>query len=189
MNDSDETELNEPDLDQLDPDEVAVAVDPKATAAFGPRKLGLVAGVGAAVLVLDQLTKEWALRALTGEPPIDVIGSLRFNLKFNTGAAFSFGSGKGIGPWVAVIALVVIVVLALGMTSRTRLGALATGLIAGGALGNLGDRAFRGDDGFMHGAVVDFIDLQWWPVFNIADAGVVVGAILLVLVSLRMPSS
>ena len=64
---------------------------------------------------------------------------------------------------------------------------MASGLISGGALGNLLDRAFRGDDGFLHGAVIDFIDLQWWPVFNVADACIVVGAILLVIASFRVP--
>ena len=64
---------------------------------------------------------------------------------------------------------------------------MAAGLIGGGAVGNLIDRAVRGDQGFMHGAVVDFINLQWWPVFNVADMGVVVGAILLVVAGLRAP--
>ena len=72
--------------------------------------------------------------------------------------------------------------------SRFTLGAVSAGLIAGGAIGNLADRAFRGDDGFLHGAVVDFIDVQWWPVFNIADACIVVGAVLLVLSSFRNPA-
>ena len=52
-------------------------------------------------------------------------------------------------------------------------GLVALGLIVGGALGNLVDRAFRGDAGFLQGAVVDFIDVQWWPVFNVADMAVV----------------
>ena len=55
------------------------------------------------------------------------------------------------------------------------------GLVAGGALGNLGDRAFRSGDGFMGGAVVDFVDLQWWPVFNVADMALVCGVVLLLL--------
>jgi signal peptidase II len=50
--------------------------------------------------------------------------------------------------------------------------------VCGGAAGNVVDRLFRGD-GWLHGAVVDFIDLQWWPVFNIADAAITVGAVLL----------
>jgi signal peptidase II len=151
------------------------------------RRLDLVIGVGVVVLVLDIVTKHWAVNRLSGQRTIEVLGSLRFNLTYNTGASFSIGSDSGIGPWVGVVALVVVVALALGETSRTSWGAVAAGLIGGGAIGNLLDRAFRGDDGFMHGAVIDFIDLQWWPVFNIADMGVVVGAILLVIATLRTP--
>lgn len=153
-----------------------------------PRRLGLFAAVAAVVLLADQLTKHWAVNRLADGSTIDVIGSLRFNLLYNTGAAFSLGSGSGWGPWISVIAIGVVVVLALGHTSRFPLGAIAAGLIAGGAVGNLLDRALRGDDGFLHGAVIDFIDLQWWPVFNIADAAVVVGAILLVVASFRNPA-
>jgi signal peptidase II len=69
-----------------------------------------------------------------------------------------------------------------------RLPALAGGLVAGGALGNLLDRLLRsGGDGLVGGHVVDFIDLQWWPVFNVADMGIVGGAILLALLSFRAP--
>lgn len=138
-------------------------------------------------LLVDQLTKTWAERSLTTRN-IDVIGSLRFNLAYNTGTAFSLGGG--LGPWIAVLALVVVGVLVWqGRTVRTRLGAVALALIVGGALGNIVDRAFRqglgSEQGFMRGAVVDFIDLQWWPIFNIADVGIVVGGILLVISSLR----
>lgn len=153
-----------------------------------PRRLGLFATVAIVVLVADQLTKHWAVNRLSDGSTIDVVGSLRFNLFLNTGAAFSLGSGNGWGPWIAVIAIGVVVMLALGHTSRFPLGAAAAGMIAGGAVGNLADRALRGDDGFLHGAVIDFIDLQWWPVFNIADAAVVVGAILLVVASFKNPA-
>ena len=57
---------------------------------------------------------------------------------------------------------------------------IAVGAIIGGAIGNLGDRAFREGEGFFGGAVVDFIDLQWWPVFNVADSAIVVGGALVV---------
>ena len=157
-------------------------------AALPPRRLGLVAGLAVVVIALDQLTKHWAVSRLPGRPPFEVIGSLQFNLAHNTGAAFSFGADKGIGPWVSLVAIVVVLGMALGMTSRFLLGAVAAGLVAGGALGNLADRAFRGDAGFMHGAVVDFIDLQWWPVFNVADSAIVVGAVLLVVAGLRAPA-
>ena len=63
--------------------------------------------------------------------------------------------------------------------------AVATGLVVGGAIGNLLDRALREGDGFLGGGVVDFIDLQWWPIFNVADTAIVVGAVLLFLSQLR----
>jgi signal peptidase II len=63
--------------------------------------------------------------------------------------------------------------------------AVALGMIVGGASGNLCDRLLRGDAGLLHGSVVDFIDFQWWPVFNVADIGVVCGAILLVIATFR----
>ena len=141
----------------------------------------LFVAVVVAWLLFDQLTKSWAESSLTTRD-IDVVGSLRFNLAYNTGTAFSLGGG--LGPWIAVVALAVVGVLVWqGRTVRTRLGAVALALIVGGALGNIIDRAFRGEDGFMQGAVVDFIDLQWWPIFNVADIGIVVGGILLVISS------
>ena len=152
-----------------------------------PRRLRLIVTVGVLVLALDQLTKWWAVDNLSDGHIVDVIGSLRFLLTHNTGAAFSMGSGRSLGPWISVMALVVVVVLSLGATARQLGGAVAAGLVAGGAIGNLVDRAFRGDQGFLHGAVIDFIDLQWWPVFNVADAAVVCGALLLVVAGLRAP--
>ena len=66
--------------------------------------------------------------------------------------------------------------------------AIAVGMIVGGALGDLVDRALRTNGGsFFSGSVVDFIDFQWWPVFNLADMGVVVGGFLLVFAYLRSP--
>ncbi len=159
-----------------------------AEAPLPPRQLGVVAAVAVVTVVVDQLSKHWAINALDDGRIIDVLWTLRFNLHFNTGVAFSLGSQDGIGPWVALLAIGVVIGISLGTTSRYRLGAVAAGLITGGAIGNLIDRAFRGDAGFLHGGVVDFIDLQWWPVFNVADAAVVVGAILLVIASFRVPA-
>jgi signal peptidase II len=132
------------------------------------------------VLLLDQVSKTWALHALDDGNIIELVGSLQLQLAFNTGAAFS--SGTGFGPVIGVIAIAVVLVLI--WTSRSvgsRLGTVAVGLVLGGALGNIADRAFRsGDGGFLGGAVVDWIDPQFWPIFNLADACVVVGGILLV---------
>ncbi len=145
------------------------------------RRLFLSVAVG--WLVLDQLTKIWAEHALTSAP-IHVLGTLQLELTYNSGASFSLGTGHG--PWIALGALVVVAVLLwVGRSARSRIGAVALGMIVGGALGNVIDRAFRSDGGFLQGSVIDFIDLQWWPVFNIADVGVVCGAILLVIATFR----
>jgi signal peptidase II len=140
--------------------------------------------IAAAVVLVDQLTKQWALNALE-DGPIDVIWTLRFNLAFNKGMAFSHATG--FGPIIGVIALLVIVALLVSVgRSTSRLYPLAVGLIIGGAIGNLLDRLFR-DPGWLRGAVVDFIDVQWWPIFNVADIAVTVGGALLLFTSLQAP--
>ena len=137
----------------------------------------------AAIVVVDQLTKHWALNRLSGGRTIDIVGSLRFNLAFNKGMAFSQATGAG--PVIGALAFVIIIVIVLWMRrSATGVAAVAAGLIVGGALGNLIDRVFR-NDAWLRGAVVDFIDLQWFPVFNVADSCITVGAVLMVLASLR----
>ena len=138
----------------------------------------------AVVVVVDQLTKWWALETLDGGRVIDLVWTLRLRLVFNTGAAFS--SFQGLGPLLGVAAVAVAAVLLLNRRLVSgRLSAVATGSIAGGALGNLADRLFRSDDGFLGGAVVDFIDVQWWPVWNVADMGVVLGGATLVWTAYR----
>ncbi len=136
--------------------------------------------IASVVLVLDQVTKSWAVSALADGHIIDLIWTLRLRLAFNTGMSFSLGSGSGalIAP-VAVAVVVGLLWMSRRMTSR--LGLVAVGLVVGGAVGNVVDRIFRAGDGFLGGAVVDFIDFQWWPVFNVADIGVVVGAVLLLI--------
>jgi len=140
--------------------------------------------IAAAVVLVDQLTKHWALQALQ-DGPIDVIWSLRFRLAFNSGMAFS--QGAGLGPVIGIVALLVMVGLLISIGRTTsRIYPVAVGLILGGAAGNLVDRLFR-QPGWLRGAVVDFIDLQWWPIFNVADIAVTVGGITLLLSSLRRP--
>ncbi len=127
-----------------------------------------------AVVTADQLTKAWALRALD-DGPVHLFWTLRLNLSFNSGAAF--GLGKGLAPVLAPLGiLLVLVLLGLGRSAvTTGAGAVGIGLVVGGALGNLADRLFGDHDG----SVVDFIDLQWWPVFNAADAAITCGVVLL----------
>ena len=145
---------------------------------------GLLLGVAAIVLALDQLSKAWVVSELANGRIIELVGSLRLRLTMNYGSAFSIANGRG--ALISLLALgVVAVLLATGRNARSRLMAVALGLVVGGAFGNLIDRAFREGDGLLGGGVVDFVDLQWWPVFNLADAAIVVGAILLFVVQWR----
>ena len=84
--------------------------------------------------------------------------------------------------WTA-IGIIVVLARQLGRDLDSA-HAVALGLIIGGAAGNLIDRLVR-DEGLLRGAVVDFIDLQWFPVFNVADAAINIGAVLLILAVLR----
>ncbi len=104
-----------------------------------------------------------------------MIGTVDLRLTYNTGAAFSLG--RGLGPLIVVVALVLIgLLVGLGRTVPTMVAAVAVGMILGGAIGNLVDRLLRGNSG----AVIDFVDLHFWPTFNLADSCIVVGAVLLV---------
>lgn len=142
-----------------------------------------------AVVVVDQWTKHWAVTVLGTDREIEVFWTLQFNLAFNSGMAFS--RGEGFGPVIAVVATGVIVWLLISLrTDSSRLSTVGMGLVIGGAAGNLIDRLFRGE-AWLRGAVVDFIDFQWFPIFNIADMAINVGAGMLILntilVSRRMP--
>ena len=131
---------------------------------------------------IDRLTKIWAEATLPGAPIEVIPGVLTLRFTENSGGAFSIGRSA---PWffVGVTAIVVTVILATSFRHTNRLVAASVGLILGGALGNLTDRAFRAS-GF-RGRVVDFIDFQVWPVFNLADTAIVVGAIILAVVGFR----
>ncbi|MGA9279653.1 signal peptidase II [Ilumatobacter sp.] len=131
------------------------------------------------VVVLDQLTKHWAVNRLSDGRVIEVIWTLQFNLAFNSGMAFS--RGQGLGPIIAVVATIVIVWLLVSLrTSGGPLNTFGIGCVIGGAAGNLIDRVFRGD-AWLRGSVVDFIDFQWFPIFNVADIAINVGAAALIL--------
>jgi signal peptidase II len=143
----------------------------------------LIAG---AVVLVDQLTKHWAVNALDDNHVIDVVWTLRFNLAFNKGMAFS--SADWLGPVIPFLAIGVATFLLVSVrrSGATRWFATAVGLVIGGSVGNVVDRLFR-NDGWLDGAVVDFIDLEWWPIFNVADMGIVVGGAILLVLTLRAP--
>jgi len=144
------------------------------------RSIPLVSLAVAAVAVLfDQITKHWAVSSLNDGRVVHVIWTLQFNLSFNGGMAF--GRASGLGPVIGVVATIVVIALVLSLKrTDSRLQTVAVGLIIGGALGNIIDRLFRGD-AWLHGKVVDFIDFQWFAIFNVADACINIGGALLVL--------
>jgi signal peptidase II len=142
--------------------------------------------ISAVIVLLDQVSKAWALRDLADGRIIHVIWTMQLNLTYNRGMAFS--RGTGIGPIIGVIGLVVVALLLLSLRrADNALTRVATGLIIGGAIGNILDRLFRGS-GWMRGAVIDFIDFQWWPVFNIADMAIMIGAATMVVAMLKYNS-
>lgn len=129
--------------------------------------------VAAAWVVLDQATKMAAVRTYGTQPPDD-LGPVILRLIYNEGAAFSLPIQL---PWLFVTVTVLVCVLVARALPDTRSVGLAGayGLVVGGAVGNGLDRIFR------DGAVVDMIDLDFWPltgfpVFNVADIGITVGA-------------
>lgn len=135
-----------------------------------------------AVLVVDQLTKQWISATLQPSHSLEVTSFFKLVLWFNSGAAFSLladagGWQKLVFVAIAVVAAVVIVRL---LYRHPEQGLFCSGLslILGGALGNLWDR-------IAHGHVVDFLLFHAWgwyfPAFNVADAAITVGAVLIII--------
>lgn len=136
--------------------------------------------VAGLVVLVDQLSKWWVLNSIgeTGERPL--FGSVRLVLLFNRGMAFSFGHARAGTAWIvsiAIVGLLVWVWISLGDATVAR--AVLLGFVLGGALGNQVDRWFR-NGGWNRGAVVDFVDVGFWPVFNVADAALSCGCVALV---------
>jgi signal peptidase II len=157
------------------------AAPPETGRAGGRRRVLFTLLTAAAVVAADQVTKSLALGHLRG--PVHVGGPFGLRLAFNSGAAFSLFTGAtGV---MVVIALVEIAVLAyVAWRSHSAWLSASLGLVLGGALGNLSDRLFRSH----HGDVVDFITLTHWPTFNVADAAITIGAVVVVSLSLLRPA-
>lgn len=136
------------------------------------------------VLALDVATKVWVVAELENQRSIELFGGeLYLRVSRNSGAAFSFAQGATL-LFTAVAITVVVVILRVSTRLRSAGWALSLGLLLGGAAGNLVDRILR-DPGPGRGAVVDFIALGWFPSFNVADSGIVVGGLLAVLLTFR----
>ena len=143
------------------------------------RPIALVGAIAAIAVLVDQVTKSIAASSLD-DGPIDLFWTLRLNLVVNRGAAFSVGPGfTGLITVIGIGLLAALLLIARRIATFAQ--AIALGLVVGGAAGNLWDRLFRDNDG----AVIDFIDFQWWPVFNVADIALFCGAALLIWASWR----
>jgi signal peptidase II len=141
-----------------------------------------IGGLVGLLVVLDIVTKQWALRALDHGYTVQALdGWLPLTLAFNRGIAFGIGF-PGMGRWLLVVASVFIIVVLYRLLAQSRAGdgwrVLAIGLVMAGAIGNLIDRV-RWDRG-----VVDFIGpynlgFMHWPIFNVADMAITTGAVML----------
>ena len=135
------------------------------------------------VYALDRVTKSMAEANLQDADPVELIpGVLQLRYTTNPGGAFGL-FGEAAWLFVAISAAVILVVVVASRSLPSAATAVGLGLVLGGAVGNLTDRVIRGT-GFS-GQVVDFIDLHVWPVFNLADTGIVLGAAVLLLSGLR----
>ncbi|MDO5494106.1 MAG: signal peptidase II [bacterium] len=150
------------------------------------RDRGLIAllfGLAVVVVLIDQITKQWALGNLSETTARPFIGDLiSFQLTFNPGAAFGIASGT---TWIFTLIAVVVAVVVIRLSRH--IGSLAwticLGLLLGGAIGNLIDRLFR-DPGFPEGHVVDFINYAGRFIGNVADIAIVGAAIGIALLAL-----
>lgn len=130
------------------------------------------ATAAAAALALDRLSKAWALASLSDGTVIPLVPTVRLELFFNPGVAF--GIGADVGAPLVVGLMILIAALFGWITVRLIRGTDLTGTIflaiaAGGALGNLWDRISRAQNGPLTGHVVDFIAVDWFAIFNVAD--------------------
>ncbi|MBA3461138.1 MAG: signal peptidase II [Deltaproteobacteria bacterium] len=131
-------------------------------------------------LAFDQGSKAWARGSLeVHQPEVVIEGFWDWELAYNSGAAFSMFAGQGMQVLLALFAAVALIgigVIASKTRPEERITRLGLAMIAGGAIGNLIDR-------LRDGAVTDFIRWRWhehrWPIFNIADAALLIGLVFL----------
>jgi signal peptidase II len=159
--------------------------EPGRAADTKPRRIRVLVGVAALVLIADIISKALVVANLSDRPTVHVIGNFFMLTEVrNSGAAFGIGTGDTI-VFTAIAVGVIIYIVRTARNLRSLGWAITLGLLLGGAAGNLGDRIFRAP-GLFRGDVVDWIEVtRWWPVFNLADSAIVCGGILTVLLALR----
>lgn len=132
-------------------------------------------------IIADRLTKLWIVRLLpVPGQEIHVLGTaLSFTHVHNTGGAFGlFSNFNFLFVIVGILVPVLILIFFRKLLGKGVGWSIGTGLILGGAVGNLIDR-------LLYGHVIDFIDVHFWPIFNVADIGITVGIGILFLLILR----
>ncbi|REE99702.1 signal peptidase II [Thermomonospora umbrina] len=149
-----------------------------------PRRIGALVAVALVAVALDTISKIIVVARLEGRTPIELLGgALTLRVTRNSGAAFSIGTGMTLV--FTVIALgVVLAILRTARNLRSLPWAVSLGLLLGGATGNLADRMLRAPSP-LEGHVVDWIELPYWPVFNLADSAIVCGGVLAVVLAAR----
>lgn len=132
----------------------------------------------------DVATKIMVVATLSEDTPVKLGDTgVEFRLIRNPGAAFGVGVGATV-LFTLVTALVIAVILLVSHRLNSLPWALTLGLLLGGSMGNLTDRLARSPGPF-RGHVVDFVHVQGWPIFNLADAAIVVAGVMIVLLALR----
>ncbi len=149
-------------------------------------RYGFLLVVALVVLGIDQATKQWAHETLLGQPPLELLPVFSLALVYNQGAAFGFLNDAG--GWqhyffvsLAAVFSIVLMVWMWRERSRNVWLAVSLSLVLSGAVGNLVDR-------LRNGYVVDFLLVHYgswsFPVFNVADIAITIGAIMLIMDSL-----
>ncbi|MEU6236823.1 signal peptidase II [Kitasatospora sp. NPDC047058] len=150
----------------------------------GRRRIGVLMAVALVAFMIDLGTKLLVVARLENHAAIKVVGDVvTFQVIRNSGAAFGMGQALTI-VFTVIAASVIVVIWRIARRLYSLPWAIALGLLLGGALGNLTDRLFRAPAAF-RGHVVDFISVQHFAVFNLADSAIVCGGILVVLLSFR----
>lgn len=142
------------------------------------RAWGLAGALCVAVVIVDQVVKAVIEDRIVLGEKVDVLGPLNLTLSHNEGVAFGLAGGSGAPLVVVTVAALGVVLYLFSRNPARPMMWIATGLLAGGAIGNLIDR-------IRAGAVTDFIELPHWPPFNLADCAISVGVVLLVFIYLR----
>jgi len=141
--------------------------------AAGPWQWAGLAAVALAAMLADQVTKHIVTTTLALDDSVHVLGPLSIHHVQNSGIAFGlFASATAVVTVVTAGAVIWMIVFFARSGARHPVLPAALGLLIGGSVSNLVDRVR------LH-HVTDFIDLKWWPAFNLADSFIVVGVVIL----------